>query len=71
MYQVQKQSNEYFLVEMRNDDIPPVILDTLMGDRELLETMIGRNIEDSNFELIELPIHGYEGTFHTVAKIKR
>lgn len=66
-YQIQKHENTIVLVEQRNDDIPPVVLDTVAEDQTILEATMGEILEDEDFQVHELPIEGYPGQYHTVA----
>lgn len=66
-YQVQKHENSIVLVEQRNDDIPPVVLDTVLEDQKILEATIGEILEEEDFQVNELPIEGHPGQYHTVA----
>ena len=61
------KGNCIYLVEQRNDDISPVILDTDEKDHSILDLMIGEIIEEDDFEIKELEIEGYPGNFHTIA----
>jgi hypothetical protein len=68
-YQVQKHENSIVLVEQRNDEIPPVILDTVSEDQSILEQSLGEIMNEDDFVLEELPIEGYRGQFQTVARL--
>lgn len=68
-YQVQKHENQILLVEQRNDDIPPVIFDTITEDQNILERTMGETLDEEDFVIEELEIEGYPESFHTVARL--
>ncbi len=70
MYIVVKKPTEYQLVEKRNDDTPPVVLDTSVDDQKILSELEGQEIHEDSFEVIEEPIYGYADMFNTIAKLK-
>lgn len=68
-YQIQKIENQIVIVEQRNDDVPPVVLDTTAEDQNILEATMGDLLEDEDFEVNEIEIPGFPGNYHTVARL--
>lgn len=68
-YQIQKFENQIILVEQRDDEIPPVILDLNEEDQKIVENLVGEIIDEEDFKIKEIEINNYPGNFHTIAEL--